>query len=134
VVVVVGKGAELELALGALEELDLGVRVIPTAVEAERALLTESHPRVAAVLASLVQDPARGLALIRALRAARGLASVPIAVWAPATAPHLLSDAYRLGASSGVLLDGTHEDPVRLARMIHYWAVANEPYAQEAYA
>jgi hypothetical protein len=134
IVVVVGKSAELELALGALEELDLRIRVIPTALEAERALLSDARPRVAAVLTSLMQDPVRCLGLIRSLRAAPGLSTVPIAVWAPASSAHLLSEAHRLGANSGVLLDGTHEDPVRLARMIHYWAAANEPCFFEARA
>ncbi|HSW29695.1 MAG TPA: hypothetical protein VLH75_09475 [Longimicrobiales bacterium] len=134
IVVVVGKSAELEMALGALEELELRIRVIPTLPEAERALLSEARPRVSAVLTSLIQDPARGLGLIRSLRATPGLSTVPIAVWASASAAHVLADAYRLGASSGVLLDGTHEDAVRLARMIHYWAASNEPCSLEAFA
>lgn len=133
-VVVVGKGAELELALGALEELNLAVRVIPSALEAERALLHDAQPLVSAVLVGLVTEPARGLTLIRSLRAATGLAKVPIAVWAPASAGNLITQAYGLGAASGVLLDGTHEDAVRLARMIHYWAAANEPFCHEAFA
>ena len=134
IVVVVGKSAELDLALGALEDLDLRIRVIPTVPEAERALLGEIRPHIAAVLMSLMQDPARGLELIGSLRSVPGLSTVPIAVWAPAASAHLLADAYRLGASSGVLLDGTHEDPVRLARMVHYWAASNETYSQEALA
>lgn len=134
IVVVVGKSAELDLALGALEELDLRVRLVPTVREAERALLAGARPQVSAVLVSLMQAPSQGLGLIRALRASPGLSSVPIVAWAPADSADVLTDAYRLGASSGVLLDGTLDDPVRLARMIHYWAAANEPFAHEALA
>ena len=133
-VIIVGRGPELEQALDAMAELDLPVRVIPTLLEAERALLGTAQPRVSAVLVSLAEDPERGLRLIRSLRRGSTLAAVTIAVWAPANAAIRLADAYRAGASSGVLLDGTHEDPIRLARVIHYWAVANEPPTHEALA
>ena len=133
-VIIVGRGPELEQALDAMAELDLPVRVIPTVLEAERALLGTAQPRVSAVLVCLAEDPERGLRFIRSLRSGSALAAVTIAAWAPAGAAIRLADAYRAGASSGVLLDGSHEDPIRLARMIHYWAVANEPPMQEALA
>lgn len=131
IVVVVGKCPALYLALGALEDLELRVRVIPTVPEAERALLGANRPKVSAVLVSLVQEPEPALALIRSVRERGGLAAVPIAVWSHTDSCHLLADAYEAGASSAVLVDGSHEDPIRLARMIHYWAVANEPQAEE---
>lgn len=131
IVVVVGNCPAMYLALGALEDLDLRVRVIPTVREAERALLGASRPNVSAVLVSLVQESDPALALIRSLRGRSGLASVPIAVWAHTGSSHLLGEAYEAGASSAVLVDGSHEDPIRLARMIHYWAVANEPHVEE---
>lgn len=131
IVVVVGRGAALDLALGALEDLDLPVRVIPAANEASRALLRAERPRVKAVLVSLVEEPSEGLELVRSLRNGGGLGSVPLAVWVRAPDRHVRAEAYRLGASSVVPMDGTDEDPMRLARMIHYWAVANE-YPAEA--
>lgn len=132
IVVVVGKCSALNVALGALEDLDLRVRVIPTVREAERALLDANRPSVSAVLVSLVQEPEPALALIESLRGRPGLSSVPIAVWAHSDSAHLIASAYEAGASSAVLVDGSHEDPIRLARMIHYWAVANEPHVDEA--
>lgn len=131
IVVVVGKCPAMYLALSALEELDLRVRVIPTVREAEQSLLTSVGPRVRAVLVSLVQEPEGAMGLIQSLRARSGLASIPIAVWTTTDAAHLLAEAYAVGASSAVLVDGSHEDPIRLARMIHYWAVANEPHVEE---
>ncbi len=130
-VVVVGKSAELDLALSALEDLDLGIYVIPTVPEAERALLRTPAPRVPAVLVDLRPDAVGGLEFVQALRGHAGLGRVPVTVWAPATVGDRLTDAYRLGAVSGVLLDGTDEDAIRLARVIHYWAAANEPYPQQ---
>lgn len=133
-VIIVGRGAELDLALDAMAELELPVRVIPTVVEAERALLGGAQPEVSAVLVSLAEDPGGAFRLIRSLRSGSAPSAVTIAVWAPAGGAIRLADAYRAGASSGVLLDGTHEDPIRLARMVHYWAVANEPPTREALA
>jgi len=134
IVIVVGRSEELDLALDALSDLELSVHVIPTVAEAERALPGIHPPLVGAVLVGLDHSPTRGLDLIRSLRSRRALATTPIAVWAPANAAHLLADAYRAGASSGVLLVGAHEDAIRLAQMIHYWAVANEPPVHEALA
>lgn len=133
-VVVVGRSLELDLALGALEALALGLRVIPTVREAERALLAEPSPRVSAVLVGLTDDPEAGLRLIRSLRSRPGLADVPVVVWAPDDDSGVLAEAYRLGASSGVRLGGGDDDPLRLAQVIHYWAAANEPHTQEAFA
>lgn len=132
IVVVVGKCPAMYLALGALEDLDLRVRVIPTVGEAERSLQGAGRPGVSAVLVSLGREPGAALALIRSLRGRSGFASVPIAVWVPASSSHLLATAYEAGASSAVLVDGSDEDPIRLARMVHYWAVANEPHPDEA--
>lgn len=133
-VIIAGRCPELDLALDALAAFDLPVRVIPTIPEAERTLLCAQRPLVAAVLIGLGEHPSEGLALVRALRSLSALDTTPIAVWAPAKAAPLLADAYRAGANSGVLLDGTYEDSVRLAQMVHYWAVANEPPTQEALA
>jgi len=132
IVVVVGRSVELDLALGALEVLDLGLRVIPTLAEAEWALLSRERPMVGAVLISLVEEPGPGLGLIRALRARPGLADVPIVAWAQETAAGTLAEAYGAGVSSGVLLDGSDNDAVRLAQTIHYWAAANEPAPLES--
>lgn len=134
IVVVVGTCAALDLALSALEELELGIRLIPNVREAKAALMADSRPLVSAVLIGLVSDAPGALELLRALRARGGLASVPMVVWAGPSQRELMPEAYRAGASSGVLLDGTEEDPVRLARMVHYWAAANEPFTQEAFA
>lgn len=132
-VVIVGRSEALDLALDALVDLDLTIRVIPTVAEAERALLGVHPPVVGGLMVDLSQSPSRALTLIRELRLRIALAAVPIVVWASAADAPLLADAYRAGANSGVTLAGTHEDAIRLAQMIHYWAVANEPPIQEAF-
>jgi hypothetical protein len=131
-VVIVGRSPDLDLALDALAELDLAIRVIPTPLEAERALLGARPPQVGAVLVSLEGVPSQGLRLIRALRRRGEMTTTPIAVWVPPEGAHLLPEAYRAGASSGVVLVGPDGDAIRLAQMIHYWAVANHPPLHEA--
>lgn len=127
IVIIVGKSPALDTALDAMAELALPVRVIPTVREAERALLGADRPLVDAVLVGLDPSPEDGIRLVRSLRQGPFLASVPIAVWARGAHAVSLADAYMAGATSGILLDGSDEDPIRLARMIHYWAAANEP-------
>lgn len=133
-VVIVGRSAALELALDALAALNLVIRVIPTVQEAERALLGATPPRVGALLVDVSQNAALALRLVRELRSRSGLATTPIVAWASAEDIHHLADAYALGASSCVPLAGTHDDAIRLAQMIHYWAVANEPPIESAIA
>jgi len=124
IVVVVGKSPELDRALDTLWDLDLRIRVIPTVTEAGYTLLGCERPLVRAVLVSLVEDPEGALELVRSLRNGSGTASVPVGVWLRESSDGLLARAYEVGANDGVLLEGGEDDPARLARMIHYAAVA----------
>jgi DNA-binding NtrC family response regulator len=132
ITIIIGASAALELALDALEDLDLPVRSAPTVAAAETVLRDTPHRWIRAVLVDLTTDPERGLALIRHFRS-RGR-QVPVAVWAGSATPQLLASAYAAGANSAVSLDGSGADASRLAALIHYWCVDNQPPRMEPVA
>jgi hypothetical protein len=127
IVVIVGRGAELDLAIDAQSESGMAMRRFDTVAEAAQQLPNHAHPRIGAVLLSLMEDAPEALALIEQLRGSPSLCTVPIAVWAPAESTTLVWEAYRRGASSALLLRGNDDDAVWLSRTIHYWKALNEP-------
>lgn len=129
-VIIVGNSPELDLALDALAEWDPAIRVVPTLREARSVL--PGAVGVDVVLVDLRASVADGVRLIRSVRRAPGLRSVPVVVWAR-TRRDLLA-AYRAGATSGVLLPGVPDDPIRLTTLVHYWTVVSEPSVRQAFA
>ncbi|GMV04089.1 MAG: hypothetical protein AMXMBFR53_03700 [Gemmatimonadota bacterium] len=124
-VLIVGASPGLELALDGLAALALPVRLIPTAGEALRILERSREPNVRAVLVDLRRDGERALEVIRAVRRLPPPLAPPVAVWG--SGPTEVGRAYEAGATSGVVLEPSAEEAVRLAAVVYYWAVANEP-------
>jgi len=132
IVVIVGRGTTLELALDAQSDRGMPLLVIPTASEAAQVLPAHVRPRVGAVLVSLLEDHPAGLDLVGRLRSVDRYAGVPITVWTSSASPSLVTEAYARGASSALVLDGGEDDAGVLTRTIHYWKALNEPGRPEA--
>ncbi len=129
VIIVAEPSIELELALDALDELRDNVRIFSSPAEAGLMLLSSARLTDTVVVAIQIGEPEQGVEhLVARLRRAPTTANIPIVLWGSAAACRAMSSTQRPGVNSFV---STTEDPqanaTLLARMIHYWAVVNQP-------